>query len=182
MQEHQVPLWKAIQSILYDIRGSPNDINGETPFFRLFGRAMPTKLSRMLESEGVTPTSRTRSPENEYKKRWSTIKAYDIGDQVLVRKGDGHPFKHLGVIARKVANFTYEVDFGTHCRKYNQRHIKPTVIEEDFNVEPAVEAYEAVEASLPATPVPDPPAVIAKPVPANRRNRKLVDRFGVVAY
>ena len=36
--EQEFPLCKAIQKVLYDLRSSPHDVTGETPFSRLFGR------------------------------------------------------------------------------------------------------------------------------------------------
>ena len=55
----RVSLESAIDQVLYDIRSSPSDITGETPYFRLFGRPMSTKLSQVNDCSNA-PVIRKR--------------------------------------------------------------------------------------------------------------------------
>ena len=64
---------------MFCIRSTPNDVMGQTPFFRLYSREMNTKLVTL----GVSPTkpvsSRMRDVAAEYSKCWSTVKHYTPG-------------------------------------------------------------------------------------------------------
>ena len=85
----------------------------------------------------------------------------------------------LGTLTRKVAEFTFEVDFGTYCRKYNQRHMKPAVSESDQNLDMAIEAYDSVINSSPT----DQLRTTTNTNHVTRgRTRRQVERFGVVMY
>ena len=109
---------------MFCIRSTPNDVTGQTPFFRLYGREMNTKLAKL----GVSPTkpvsSRTRDVAAEYSKRWSTVKHYTPGQRVLVRKQPGQPYMQEGVVVCAIADHTYEIKIGGAYRRYNQSHLK----------------------------------------------------------
>ena len=81
--ENRIPLQMALDNVLFDIRATPNDINGHTPFFRLFGREMYTKLSK-LAMKDVRVVGRKRSARNKYAKKQSIVKNYEPGQSVLV--------------------------------------------------------------------------------------------------
>ena len=179
----ELPLWKAIQKVLYDLRSSPHDMTGETPFYRLFGRPMPTRLSRIVQNDTSSPSSRTRCAESEYRKHWHTSRSYKPGDQVLVRKGDKQPFLQKGVIEKQVAQYTYKVDLGNHTRVYNQRHLKSLAPETHTHT--YFEDYQTADEAYDSTNPPEaPPESSSANQPSRRsaRTRKPVDRFGVSAY
>ena len=186
LHEETFPLKRAIEKVLYDLRSSPHDMTGETPFFRLFGRPMPTKLSRCVESDPISPTYRTRSAKDEYEKRWHTKSTpYKAGDIVLARKGDKKPFLHKGVIIKQVAQYTYKIDFGGYTRTYNQRHLKSLQHETKTHWQDYMNANEAYDAVPPAsTDVTQASTeeTTHRPIRRSNRQTKLVDRFGVVTY
>ena len=41
LYEEKIPLFTAIEKVLYDLRSAPHGMSGETPFFRFVGRPMP---------------------------------------------------------------------------------------------------------------------------------------------
>ena len=186
--DQEFPFCKAIQKVLYDLRSTPHDVTGETPFFRLFGRPMPTKLSIALQIDSASPTCRTRSAHDEYSKRWHTRKTYRPGDSVLVRKGDRQPFLQKGVISRQVSRFTYEIDLGNYTRRYNQRHLKSL---DTHDTQPggsdyptADEAYDSVDpidTERIRQPNGSPETNQTNPRRTTRAT-KPVDRFGVISY
>ena len=160
-------------------------MSGETPFFRLFGRPMPTKLSHVVQEIPVSPTYRKRSAEKEYRKRWHSSKAYSPGDLVLVRKGDSQPFLHKGIVTRQVARYTYEIDLGHYKRIYNQRHMKslslPNTHWKDYRS--ADEAYDAIESGV-TDPIVTSEDRGQRQLPGRRstRSRHPVERYGVRSY
>lgn len=137
-----IPLSEALHTVLLDIRSTPNDVTGETPFWRFFNRPMRTKLSLLSVSDDENgPTSRPRDVVAEYSQR-GREKTYHEDDFVLARKGDGQPFNTPGKIMRRVGRYTYEVFINGRRRRYNQRNLKPSSeppMNDDFS------AYEAVD-------------------------------------
>ena len=115
--EH-VPLQKAIDNILLNVRSSPNDVTGETPFYRFYGREMHIKLTKIA----MTPTQLVCRPRNvarEYAAQWSIMKHYEPGQSVLVRKQTRQPYAHEGVVIRKVGKHTYEIKMDGKLCRYN---------------------------------------------------------------
>lgn len=149
-----VPFDTAIDQVLYDIRSSPNDVTGVTPFFRLFHRPMPTKLSRLHDTL-KSSSYRDRNVKNEYAKRFSRSRSYEDGQRVLFRKGEGKPFIHEGEIQRQVGKYTYLVSVDGRAVRYNQRNIKPLYGESLSmdNYEEADKAYDTVKMPYNKVPV-----------------------------
>ena len=144
----RVSLESAIDQVLYDIRSSPSDITGETPYFRLFGRPMSTKLSRVNDCSNA-PVMRKRFVKAEYAKRWSSVdKNYQPGEHVLVRKGDGHAFEYRGLVKRKLGKYTYLICLNGRDVKYNQRNLKPFKgVWMESDCDDAAKAYDDVASS-----------------------------------
>ena len=146
--ESSVPLQQALDNILYTMRSSPNDVNGFTPFFRLYGREMSTRLSKLnVMDESKMLTCRPRNVAREYEKKWSIIKSYLPGEKVLVRKQNKQPYLFQGVVIGKVGDFTYEIELGGKRCRYNQSHLKPAKGDIDKDTEWAEQAYD--EAAVP---------------------------------
>ena len=79
-----------LDNVLFGIRCSPNDVNGETPYFRMFNREMNTKLSKLQTSPDIQISARKRDVIGEYSKKKSIVRDYEIGQKVLVRKQKMH--------------------------------------------------------------------------------------------
>lgn len=147
-ENSKVSLESAIDQVLYDIRSSPNDITGETPFMRLFNRPMSTKLAQ-LNDQDAAPVMRKRNVDSEYAKRWaSKDKNYKPGQSVLVRKGDRQPFDVQGIIKRTIGKYTYVVEINGREVRYNQRNLKPS-----GGYFPNVDCYDADRAYDDVTPI-----------------------------
>jgi hypothetical protein len=96
-----------------------------TPFHRLFGRPMRTKLS-LLNEQSVNVSCKARQPKYEYSKRWiSRIKNYKPGDKIIFRKGKQSSFQYSAVVSKRVGRYSYEIilDDGSK-RIYNQCDLK----------------------------------------------------------
>lgn len=150
-----IPFDAAVDQVLYDIRSSPSDVTGETPFSRLFNRPMSTKLS-CLNGVPRSPNCRNRDVQSEYAKRYSRSRIYEDGQRVLIRKGDGKPFIHEGEVCRQVGRYTYLVRLGGRIVCYNQRNMKPLygkgVSLDEY--EEADKAYDAVRVPCGETKAP----------------------------
>ena len=120
----RISLEAAIDQVLFDVRSSANYVNGETPFQRFFNRPMLTEVS-MLNDKPISPVSRKRSVKQEYSSKYSRIRNYNLGQRILIRKGDGQPYIQEGKIVRKIRKYTYLVDLDGRHARYNQRNIKP---------------------------------------------------------
>ena len=79
------------------IRSSPNDVTGQTPFFRLYGCEMVAKLTKLTGNNNPI-VCHTQNVASEYKKLWSTTKVYRPGQRVLVWKKHKQPYIHEGTI------------------------------------------------------------------------------------
>lgn len=138
---------ESLNIVLRDIRSTPNEVTGETPFYKFFGRSMKTKLSRLAITDDLRPTCCKRNIVSEYSKRGGCKKSYNAGDTVFLRKGDKTCFKTVGVVSKQIGPFTYEVNIDGYIRKYNQRHMKPagsTIINPNYAYEDAHDAYNEV--------------------------------------
>lgn len=122
--DNNLTLNTAIDRILYDIRSCPHEMTGQTPFYRMFGRSMRTKMSELMFSSA---TSSGRNVESEYVKRGnSRIVNYKPGDAVYVKKGftESH-FCHPAIVLKCVGRGAYKVKFyDDSVRVYNQRFMK----------------------------------------------------------
>ena len=121
--DRAISLQTALDNILFNIRSSPNDVTGKSPFFRLYGREMSTRLSKIAVSQ-TQVVCRPRDVSKEYEKKWSITKNYEPGQRVLVRKQEKQPYKHEGVVVRKVGQYTYEININNQLCRYNQSHMK----------------------------------------------------------
>lgn len=122
-QSHNIPLQQALDCVLFDVRSSANDVTGESPYFRLFGREMSTKLS--LTSVGdFRVVGRKRNLKEEYLSRKAVNKHYEPGQTVFVRKLVKEPYKYEGKIIKRVGNHNYEVEVNGRRSTYNQSNLK----------------------------------------------------------
>ena len=192
--EGRVPLLAAIQKVLYDLRSSTNDVTGETPFYRLFGRDMDTRLSRIRDGPTKQVTSRPRNVAQEYRKKWSVHRNYKIGSSVAMRKGDGTPFDQFGIVSGRRGKKSYEVraDDG-RVRIYNQRNLKALTAlpVHDHSYEEAEQAYDAVDHLISESRTDQRGGPIVQEFSHSqsshtprypRRTRQEVDKYGVQPY
>jgi transposase InsO family protein len=124
----EIILEDAINRVLYDIRSTPNDVSGATPYSRMFGKPMRTTWANLQHSTHA-PISVPRKAQVEYNKVSEfRIKDYKIGDHVFVKKGQHEKgFQHPAVITNKKSAGVYEIEFNNGMKRvYNQRMIKPT--------------------------------------------------------
>lgn len=184
------PLLLALQTVLRDIRSTPNDVTGETPFQRFFNRPMQVDLSRLSVSDNNQgPTSCSRNVRREYAKKWSiSDRNYQLGDYVLVRKGDKAPFSVPGRISGRVGKYTYDVTINGDLKRYNQRNLKPCVdppneeallnydlVEDDSPVNsPTITESETTSADLPQSSTSDslPAEAVDLTIPAPSREKR----------
>lgn len=185
--DQAVPLQKVLDNIMFNIRSFPHDVTGQTPYFRLYGREMSSKLSKLSLTSGNNATCRKRNIPVEYGKKWTISREYKDGQQVFVRKGKGEPYKYVGVIIRKIGNGTYECEVEGRVCRFNQSHLKPRVSKTDqYDLENALKAYDSVVSKpigndvvnapnddvRPFTEVTSPPTLRR-----STRSRHLPDRF-----
>ena len=120
----QIPVVNVLSEVLADMRSTPCETTGETPFYRFFGREMRTKLTT-LQRECRLQVSR-RPNANRYLKKNGYSSHYEVGDRVWLRRGKGNPFSYRGVISSRVKSGTYNMtleDGGQ--RVINQYHLRP---------------------------------------------------------
>lgn len=144
-----LPFQQVLDNVLFDVRSSANDVTGETPFYRMFGREMSTKLSYLSVDGECYVKSRSRDVRAEYSRRRAVVKNFRPGEMVMVRKVCREPFKFKAKIIRKIGAYSYEVDMDGRSCVYNQSNLK-RLLDADFDEDArAEEAYEdAVARSL----------------------------------
>lgn len=126
--EHRYSFEEGLRIVLRDIRSTPNDMTGETPFHRMFGREMRTRIGNMIP--GHRPlTVPARDTEKEYSKmKESRVhRKYKTGDQVKYRLGRGKPFMYEGIILSQVRQRTFKLKTANGVRIVNQYHLRPIV-------------------------------------------------------
>ena len=123
--ERKAPLWQIISHVLFEIRSSPNDVTGMTPFERFCGRPMRTKLSLLAESL-KSAISSPRNMEKEYANKFQGREVrYKVGDLVYFQKGQGDAFRFEGSILEVLPNHAYRIKTREgYLRIYNQSHLK----------------------------------------------------------
>lgn len=138
-------LQSCLHKVLFDIRSTPNEVTGQSPFFLLTGRVMRTRISN-LQVRGL-PNQVAVPPKDiskYYDSKKSVLKKYSVGTSVLVRRGAGNKFTQQGVITRVVNPTTYRIKFPSgHEATYNQFHLKAMVYPIDDRGD-GVAAYEYV--------------------------------------
>ena len=91
MEHPRAPLELAVATILSEVRSTPNETSGSTPFKRLFGREMRTRLCLLVPaSEHQGPSVKPR--EVDYTKRRTIQRNYEIGELVWQGVGQDSPF------------------------------------------------------------------------------------------
>ena len=153
------PLEEAITQVMGDIRSSPHEMTGETPFHRLFGRQMRTKLSLLQvgtsPEKGPAVPARDATAEYIRKSRKAVHRTYKVGDTVAFRTGMKQPFTGRGTILKRLSNRTYEVQIhagqGERIAKYNKFHLKPIndTLSADSELDEQEAAYDAVLDDVP---------------------------------
>ena len=122
-------LQACLYQILFDIRSTPNEVTGQTPFFLLTGRVMRTRIS-VLQVRGH-PNRVTVPPKDIskfYGSKKVTLKKYPVGTNVLVRRGVGNKFTQQGIITKVINPTTYRIKFPSGREAtYNQFHLKANV-------------------------------------------------------
>ena len=116
----------AIDKVLYDLRSSPHEVTGATPFARMFGRSMRTKLSQITVHDS-SPSTVPRDLTTDYRNRFVPREVqYQPGERVLCRKGRTEKFfTHPAEIQRRVGRGAYEVRVPNgQTRVYNQCNLK----------------------------------------------------------
>ena len=122
----KLPLHLAIEKVLYDLRSSPHEVTGATPYEKMFGRPMRTKLSQITLHD-QSPSTVPRDIEADYSKRFVPREVqYQAGDQVLCRKGRTEKFfTHPAEISKRVGRGAYQVKLPNgYFRVYNQCNLK----------------------------------------------------------
>ena len=122
-------LQACLYQILFDIRSTPNEVTGQTPFFLLTGRVMRTRIST-LQVRGL-PNRVTVPPKDIskfYNSKKTTLKKYPVGTKVLVRRGAGEKFTLQGLIVKVINPTTYRIKFPSGREAtFNQFHLKAVV-------------------------------------------------------
>ena len=122
----KLPLHLAIEKVLYDLRSSPHEVTGVTPYERMFGRPMRTKLSQLTDHEH-SPSTVPRDIKADYRKRFVPREVqYHTGDKVFCRKGRTEKFfTHPAEIQKRVGRGAYQVKLPNgYLRVYNQCNLK----------------------------------------------------------
>jgi len=124
--EHpQVPLDLAITTVLLEIRSTPNETSGKTPFYLLFGHGMRTRMSALVPTDSFR-TAEMQPRRADYSNHRTINRNYRCGDRVLVRRGKGKPFVHRGTINQRKGSYTFLIKFDSgHNSVVNQFHMKP---------------------------------------------------------
>lgn len=142
----RISLSTALQKVLYDLRSEPHAITGTSPFERMFGRPMRTKLT-LLGNSPKGAASSPRDVRQEYARKYKprTVN-YCPGQTVFFRKLRGEPYSHRGTVKEKVGQHSYKISTqGGYDRIYNQTNLKPRFensIDEDEACR--MDAYEQV--------------------------------------
>ena len=134
--EHpQAPLELAVATVLFEVRSTPNEISGCSPFERLFGRPMRTQLSVLVPS-GDEPATRMKPRKVDYSLRKGVERNYSAGDQVLVRRGKGQPFHYKGRVLHGKGQHTFLIEFDSGRKAVvNQYHLKLLAADVDGGLE-----------------------------------------------
>ena len=172
---------QALDNVLLDVRSNPNDVTGESPFFRMFCREMNSKLSLLSISGDDRVVGRSRDLVKEYALRKSVVKDFKPGETVLLRKSRKEPYKHCGKFLRKVGRFTYEVEMNGRSCVFNQANMKLCVGTVDFDLNDRLdEAYEDAAQREPvaiAPPVVPVPKSVPVPLRRSARQRQAPNRL-----
>lgn len=79
--------------MFFDVRSLANDVSGETPFYKMFGRNMSTKLFCLsVGGQGIV-YNRSGNVRAEYSKRRAVVRNFRPGELDLLRKDCREPFK-----------------------------------------------------------------------------------------
>jgi transposase InsO family protein len=118
-----VSIHDAVCKALFDIRGTASSSTGKTPFFLFVGREMPTSWQKLLYK---SVTSNKRDLPKQYAKLRGRLVSFDIGSNVLVRRGKHNKFSEPAYVVSKSGFGSWLIRFqnGTE-RVYNQRYIRP---------------------------------------------------------
>jgi hypothetical protein len=165
-------LQACLYRILFDIRSTPNEVTGQTPFFLLTGRVMRTKIST-LQVRGL-PNRVTVPPKDIskfYNAKKTTLKKYPVGTNVLVRRGAGSKFSHQGVISEVINPTTYRIKFPSGREAtYNQFHMKAIVHPvQDHNDSIAAYDYVANQQALQSQRLPSSSGLATSPTSSGGR-------------
>ena len=119
-----VAINEALSQAMYDIRSLPNNSIGVTPFFRFFGREMPTRWQNVNKRE-VKKTANSLIGLYEGAKSKGKFKLihFDAGEEVLVRRGRNGKFSESGVIVRKAGHGAWLIKVNGRERVVNQRFL-----------------------------------------------------------
>ena len=127
-----------LQRSLYDVRSSPSESTGETPFFRLMGRDMRTTLPSLSVGQ---PSMPKRDLDALYSSKKGIIRSFQPGDPIYVRRGD--VWGDAAVVHAKVGPCTYKIRFTNgRIAVYNQNNIKYRNADHDDDIDARIEAYE----------------------------------------
>jgi hypothetical protein len=120
----QIPLLVVLPEVMMDMRATPNEATGETPFYRLCGREMRNKLSSIKQPARVDMAKRSNAAR--YAQRQGRQSRYQMGDKVWMRKGKNDLFSHPAVIKYAINNGSYKVMLENgNQRVVNQYHLQP---------------------------------------------------------
>ena len=116
----------AMHQVLLYIRETPNEMTGHSPFFLMFGRCMPTKISNKI-GMGQNPWMEPRKADKEYQQRTTTHKSreFKCGDEILFRHGKGSPFSNKGKIIKQVGRRTFQIETESGKRVFNRFNLQP---------------------------------------------------------
>ena len=124
-ESQQVNLQCAIDRVLFDIRGCPSSMSGETPFFRLFSRPMKNELSALSESSPTTaPRNVVKYYEEVNTRRNAKLVNFAPGDTVFARKGAGAKFDVPGEVVKSVGRGAWLIQTPAGDRVYNQSNLQ----------------------------------------------------------
>ncbi len=126
-----------LERVKYDIRSSPNESTGCTPFSLLMNRNMRTTLPSLSSSSA--PTMPKRDLEKKYsQKQVRRPKTYSVGDPVYVKKGNR--WGESVVVVDRKGHSTYLIKYSNgRLATFNKFNMKPRY---DDDTECLLDAFE----------------------------------------
>ena len=159
-----------LDNYLFVYRTTPSSVTGKTPSESFMGRKLKYRLDCMKPDIATI--------ENNFIKK---IRHFSVGDKVVLRNFDSKEKWVPGTVIRKVSNLLYEIEVGSKIFTRHVDHIlrNPT----DMGI-PKYDDYEYTSYDFRSDTGGDvrPPRSLRSKKTHPKRNRRPVDRYGMVPY
>jgi transposase InsO family protein len=148
----------AIQQSMFNIRNTPNQSTGKTPFAMFYNRHMPTRWRNISEA-AVTSTRRNleEAYQRKNERRGNKMLEFEAGESVLIRRGTREPFDLPATVLHMKGYGAWLVEHPNGRKQVvNQRFMKKCPnkfkdCQEDYDY---FENYQAIEVNAPQEEVP----------------------------